>query len=310
MTKPIVAWLDMPASPIREMIEETYTLVPLKAGEPLPAQAADARALITTGSKGPDAALIAQLPALEIIASNSVGYDAIDVEAARARGIRVTNTPDVLTDDVADLAIALMIGAFRQLPAGERYVRAGDWAAGKPLPLARSASGRRLGIVGLGRIGKAIARRAEPMMASIAYTGRHAQEGVDYRYVGDVVTLARECDVLIVMVPATPETEGMIDRDVLDALGPEGVLVNVSRGSVVDEAALIAALQDGRLGGAALDVFVDEPNVPAALIAMDHVVLQPHRGSATVETRRAMGQLVVDNLAAHFAGRALPTPVV
>jgi lactate dehydrogenase-like 2-hydroxyacid dehydrogenase len=270
--------------------------------------AARIRAVVTNGHAGPGADLIDRLPNLEIICSASVGYDAIAVEHARARGIPVTNTPDVLNDDVADLGIALMIMAARRLAAADRFVRAGKWRHGE-FPLAASASGKRLGIVGLGRIGKAIAARAEAMHMTIAYTGRRRQADVPYHYESDLVALARDSDFLMVIAPLTDATRGLINRPVLEALGPEGILVNIARGAVVDEAAMVTALQDGKLGGAGLDVFAEEPRVPEALFAMDNVVLVPHVGSATVETRRAMSRLTLDNLDAHFAGKPLLTPV-
>jgi lactate dehydrogenase-like 2-hydroxyacid dehydrogenase len=265
--------------------------------------------LLTTGGRGASAALIEAMPKLEVIGVNGVGYDKVDVAAARARGIVVSNTPDVLTDDVADLAIGLMIATHRRIAAADRFVRRGDWAAGKPFPLSRRLSGRRLGIVGLGRIGLAIAARAAPMMPDIAYCARHRRADVAYRYFADPVALAEAVDVLVLCVPGSAATEGLIDAAVIAALGPQGVLINVARGSVVDEDALVAALAEGGLGGAGLDVFADEPQVPPALLAMDTVVLQPHLGSATIETRRDMAQLVIDNVLAHLAGQPLLTPV-
>jgi len=267
------------------------------------------RAIVTSGGAGADAALIAALPRAEIIASFGVGYDAIDLPAAKARNIAVTNTPDVLTDDVADLAIGLIIDSARRVSRGDRFVRAGAWAKGA-LELGMALRGRRLGIVGLGRIGRATARRAEACGMQIAYYGPRRKADVSYPYFADVAELARNCDVLVLTLPGGPDTRHLIDRNVLAALGPKGTLVNVARGSIVEEAALVAALQDGTLGAAALDVFADEPRVPAALLAMGNVVLQPHQGSATHQTRAAMGQLVIDNLAAHFAGKPLPTRVV
>lgn len=256
---------------------------------------------------GAPAALIDRLPNLKIIAVASVGYDTVDVAHAALRGIAVTNTPDVLNDDTADIGIALMLMASRRLVQADKFVRAGRWPH-ESFPLATSLKGKRLGILGLGRIGNAIARRAEAMEMSIAYCNRRPVE-TPYRYVAEPVELARQSDVLMVMVSAGPASARLVDRAVLDALGPSGLLVNVARGMVVDEAALVAALKDGRLGGAGLDVFADEPHVPQDLFAMDNVVLLPHVGSATRETRNAMGQLVLDNLEAFFAGKTLRTPV-
>lgn len=268
-----------------------------------------APALVTSGGAGADAALIAAMPRLEIVAVHGVGCDAVDLAAARTRGIRVVNTPDVLTDDVADLAIGLIVAVSRRLCAGDAFVRAGRWVAADALPLARRASGRRLGIFGLGRIGKAVARRAEPMMASISYSGRRAQPDAPYPFVADLRALASQVDILVVTAAGGADAGRPVGRDVLEALGPEGMLINVARGSLVDEAALVDLLANGGLGGAGLDVFAEEPFVPPRLLALGNVVLQPHRGSATVESRRAMARLVAANLEAHFAGEPLLTPV-
>jgi lactate dehydrogenase-like 2-hydroxyacid dehydrogenase len=263
-----------------------------------------------TGGNGIDAATMDAAPDLRMIALTVVGYDRTDVAHARAKGIAVTNTPDVLTDDVADLAIGLMLAVARRLPAQDLYVRQGRWEREGPPSLARRASGRRVGVLGLGRIGQAIAARARPFASEIGYFSRHPRlEGVDYHYAETPRALAEWADVLIVSVAGGPETAGLIDRVVLDALGPEGTLINIARGSVVDEEALVAALVEGRLGFAGLDVFADEPHVPPPLIDLPNVVLVPHQGSATHETRRAMGQLALDNLAAFFAGRPLLTPI-
>src|SRR5215468_2928021 len=258
------------------------------------------RGIATTGGRGAEAKLIAALPALEIIACYGVGVDAIDLAAARARSIVVTNTPDVLTDDVADLGVALLLAASRRIPQGDRHVRSSAWLKGD-MALTRKFSGSKVGILGLGRIGQAIARRCAAFDCEIAWNGPRAKPDVPYRFVPSLVDLAKESDFLVLSCPGGAATRNLVDRAVLDALGPQGILVNVSRGSVVDEGALVAALADGRIGGAALDVFVDEPRVPPALFAMDNVVLQPHVASATVETRGAMGDLVISNLRNHFA---------
>lgn len=249
------------------------------------------------------------LPALEIIAINGIGTDAVDLERARARGVRVTTTPGVLTTDVADLAVALMLAVSRRICVADRFVRAGSWPSAH-LPLSVKVSGKRLGIFGLGHVGRAVARRAEVFAMPIAYCERHPVAEVSYRFVPDLKTLAEESHFLVVAVSGGTATHNLVDRPVLDALGPAGILINVARGSVVDEAALVAALAEGRLGGAGLDVFAHEPEVPKALWAMDNVVLQPHQASATVETRRAIADLVLANLAAHFAGQEPVTPVV
>ena len=263
----------------------------------------------TTGFSGCPAALMRALPKLEIVGVMGVGVDAVDLAQARERGIAVTNTPDVLNDDVADLAMALLLMTARHLALSDRYVRDGRWKRLGNQALATKVSGKRLGIVGMGRIGKVIARRAAAFDMAISYHTRKPAD-VPYRHVPDLVTLAREVDFLIVIVPGGPGTRGLIGAEVIAALGPEGILVNVSRGSVVDEPALVAALVSGRLGGAGLDVFADEPNVPDALLGLDNVVLAPHVGSGTEETRGAMADLVVANLRAHLDGRPLVTRVV
>ncbi|MBI5716385.1 MAG: 2-hydroxyacid dehydrogenase [Burkholderiales bacterium] len=267
------------------------------------------RAVAASGESRLPAELVGRLPALEIVAVMGVGYDGIDVAACKARGAVVTHTPDVLNDDVADLALGLMLSAARQLPAADRYVRAGEWAAKGAMPLARKMSGARCGIVGMGRIGKAIATRAQAFGMSIAYTARSAKADVPYRYVASAEALAAESDFLVLITPGGAGTKHMIDARVLRALGQKGILVNVARGSVVDEDALIEALEQGIIGGAGLDVFANEPNVPERLRALPHVVLVPHIGSATTSTRQAMADLALANLGAHFAGQPLKTPV-
>lgn len=262
------------------------------------------------GGNGIDAATMDAAPDLKMIALTVVGYDRTDVAYARAKGISITNTPDVLTDDVADLAIGLMIAVARRLPAQDAYVREGHWEREGAPPLARRASGRRIGVLGLGRIGQAIATRARPFAVEVGYFSRHPRaEGRDYHYAESPLALAEWADVMIVSVAGGAETAGLVDRAVIEALGPEGTLINIARGSVVDEPAMVAALVEGRLGFAGLDVFAHEPHVPEALTKLPNVVLVPHQGSATRETRRAMGQLALDNLAAFFAGKPLLTPI-
>ena len=266
------------------------------------------RAIAASGESRVDAALIARLPALEIISVMGVGYDGIDVAAAKARGVVVTHTPEVLNDDVADLAIALMLAASRQLVAADRYVREGLWPRG-PMPLARKMSGARLGLVGMGRIGQAIAHRALAFGMPVAYTARSAKPELPYRYFPTAKALAAESDFLVAITPGGAATRKLIDAEVLAALGPKGIVVNVARGSVIDEAALIEALERGTIAGAGLDVFEQEPNVPERLRALPHVVLVPHIGSATGQTRQAMADLAFANLRAHFEGAPLPSPV-
>ncbi|WP_029353431.1 2-hydroxyacid dehydrogenase [Bosea sp. 117] len=260
------------------------------------------------GARRVTGALLEKLPAVEIVANFGVGYDAVDTTAAAGRGVVVTNTPGVLDDDVADLAVALTLATIRQLPQAERYLRAGKWPQGA-YPLTATLRDRTIGIVGMGRIGKAIARRLVGFGRPVVYHSRRAAPDVPYRYYADLLEMARETDVLIVIVPGGAETRHMINEEVMAALGPQGMLINVARGSVVDEPALIRALTAGTLGAAGLDVFENEPHVPEALIALDNVVLLPHVASATHLTRRAMGQLVVDNLLAWFDGRPPLTPV-
>jgi lactate dehydrogenase-like 2-hydroxyacid dehydrogenase len=245
-----------------------------------------------------------RLPALEIIANFGVGYDNLDVEAATERGIVVTNTPGVLDEEVADLTVALLLATLRRIPQADRYVRNGKWPSG-PFPLSPTLRGRRIGILGLGAIGKAVARRLAAFDVPIAYHGRSRQPGVGYDYYDSPTALAAASDVLIAVVPGGRTTKHLIDAEVLAALGSDGVLINVSRGSVVDEAALIHALEQGIISSAGLDVYQTEPQVPEALLTMPNLVLLPHIGSASEHTRAMMSQLVVDNLTAWF-GKGRP----
>jgi len=267
------------------------------------------RFLQTTGTYGANAALMDLLPKLEIIASVSVGVDTIDLAHAKKRGIRVTNTPDVLNDCVADLAMGLMIAAARRLAHSDRYVRDGKWLKGN-MPIMIRVSRKRLGIVGLGKIGKVIAKRAAGFDMTIAYHGRAKQPDVPFQFYSDLAEMAANVDFMVVVTPGGPATKGLISDKVLRALGPKGILVNVSRGSVVDEPALVRALKEGALGGAGLDVFAAEPKVPEELFELENVALTPHVGSATSETRLDMGDLAIANLRAHLAGKPLLTPVV
>jgi len=266
------------------------------------------RAVITAGNVGCSTTLMTALPALGLIAINGVGVDKVDLNLARSRGVRVSTTPGTLTEDVADLAVGLVIGLLRGIADADRYLRAGDWAGKGDWPLARKVSGRRFGIVGLGSIGSAIAARLSPF-GPVAYTGPHRKDA-PYAFHADLLSLAGASDVLVLACPATAATRHLVDAVVIDALGPSGYLVNVARGSVVDEAALIVALEAGRIAGAALDVFENEPQVPAALRANPRTLLTPHMASATHETRVQMADLVLANLDALLAGGVLPTAVV
>ena len=266
------------------------------------------RAIATDGTKGAGADLMRKLPKLEVVGCQGVGVDAIDLGYARTHNVIVTNTPDVLNDDVADIALVLMISAIRRIPQGDRYVREGKWLKAA-MPLTDTLRNRTLGMVGFGRIGKAIAKRAEACGLKIVYHARNIQTDQPYVHYTRLVEMARDVDILMVIVPGGATTKHMINAQVLEALGPSGYLVNVARGSVVDEAALIKALEQGKIAGAALDVFENEPAVPEALLRMDNVVLAPHVGSATHHTRNAMAQLVVDNLKAWREGRPVLTPV-
>lgn len=266
------------------------------------------RGIIATGESVLTREEIARWPALEIIAVLGVGYDGIDLTAARDHGVGVTHTPGVSTEDIADFAMALLLSATRQLLPADRFVRQGRWTSGRYL-LTRRVSGGRLGIIGLGRIGRAVAVRAEAFGMSIAYTGRPPKNDVPYRWYEDLRALAANVDFLVVCAKGGAETDALVNAAVLDALGPTGVLVNIARGSLIDEDALINALRDGRILAAGLDVFRDEPNVPAALQELPNVVLSPHMASTTEGTVRAMADLLLDNLAAHFEGLPLLTPV-
>lgn len=252
--------------------------------------------------------LLAQLPQLKVVSVFGVGYDGVDVQAAIDLGVPVTHTPGVLSDDVADLAIGLMLSVARNIPQADQYVRQGRWPSG-PMPLGQKVSGARLGIVGMGRIGQAIAQRAQAFGMDIRYTTRSEKPGIGLTYVPDLRALAAAVDFLIVITPGGAGTRHLINAEVLSALGPQGILINVARGSVVDEAALIEALQQGVIAGAGLDVFADEPNVPSALRLMPQVVLTPHMASATHQTRQAMADLAFANLHAGVSGQPLLTPV-
>jgi lactate dehydrogenase-like 2-hydroxyacid dehydrogenase len=268
------------------------------------------RAVVTGGHIGTQPLAGVDLPGLEIVAINGVGVDKVDIEAARMRGIRVVNTPNVLSADVADLALALVLALTRQIPAADRYVRDGLWTPTSDFPLTRRTSGMRYGVAGLGGIGRQVARRLEGFGGQIAYTARAPKADAPYLFLDSLEQLAAWSDVLILCIPAGPDTNGAVDTAVLAALGPTGFLVNVSRGSVVHEPALLSALQVGGIAGAGLDVFLNEPGIDPAFHDNPRVVMTPHMASATVECRRDMAELVLANLDAHFGGRPLVSAVV
>ena len=264
---------------------------------------------VTYSNQNINADFMQRFPRLEIVSSFGVGYDHVDAKWAGAHGITVTNTPDVLNEEVADTALGLLLCTVREFPQAERHLRAGKWEQG-PYPLtAGTLRDRTVGMVGMGRIGQAIARRLEAFRVPVVYHARRPQAGVAYRHYPNLLDMAREADVLMVIVPGGAETRNLINADVLEALGPRGILINVARGSVVDEPALIAALQEKKIFSAGLDVFVNEPQVPRELMEMENVVLFPHLGSASVHTRAAMDQLVVDNLLSWASGKGPLTPV-
>ncbi|MGM4984563.1 2-hydroxyacid dehydrogenase [Rhizobiales bacterium] len=269
------------------------------------------KAIATRGELGANRGMIEACPNLQLISVYGVGFDAVDLQACRERGIRVTNTPDVLTNDVADLGVAMMLCQSRGMLGAETWVRDGSWAGKGLYPLKRRVWGRRAGVLGLGRIGFEVAKRLKGFNLQIAYSDVEAKSfASDMKFVADPVELARQSDFLFVTLAASAATRHIVGRQVIEALGPEGMLINISRASNIDEEALLEALETGKLGSAALDVFEGEPKLNPRFLALDNVLLQPHHASGTIETRKAMGQLVRDNLAAHFAGQPLPTPVL
>jgi lactate dehydrogenase-like 2-hydroxyacid dehydrogenase len=305
----VIAAGGFPAKTL-ESLNAAFTMHRVQHGAAIPAGAAAvARGLARGGHFLIDAAMLAGLPKLEMIANFGVGYDGIDLAACAARGIIVTNTPDVLTEEVADTALGLLLMTVRELSAAERHLRAGKWPQGSPRLSPMTLRDRKVGIAGLGRIGEAIARRLVAMGVPVVYHNRRRRDDVSYRYFRDLKKMAEAVDTLIVVLPGGEGTAKLVDADVLKALGPRGVFINIGRGSAVDEPALIAALRDGTIQAAGLDVFANEPNVPDDLMALPNAVLLPHVGSGTIYTRDAMGELCVDNLKSWFArGRPL-TPV-
>lgn len=304
MTRPrILALADLKPRDMADRLAADYTLVRDIA------EAGDVTAVLTAGNIGLSAQQMAALPALQMIAVNGVGLDAVDMEQAAQRGIRVTTTPDVLSPAVAEMALGLALACTRQIAQGDRFIRAGEWQQGGKLPLGRSLTQMRAGILGYGRIGRALAEMLRGLGMQVLYTARSEKPDAPDGYRPDALTLARDCDALFVTTSGGEGTRALIDAPVLAALGAGGIVVNVARGPVVQTQALADALCDGTIAGAGLDVFDDEPQVPQALLDAPNCVLTPHIASATEQARRAMAQLVLDNLAAHFAGRPLPTQV-
>ena len=308
----VLALGPLPAAEM-ERLERQYNVIRLwKQSDPekiLHDEAANIRAVVSyAGGPGVSMKMMSALPNLEIVTQFGVGYDNIDVATAKTRQIAVTNTPDVLTNDTADTALALLLAVSRRITEGDMYVRTGKWDNG-PLGLGHTLTGKTVGIVGLGRIGAAIAKRCAAFDMNVVYYSRTQKADAGYQYYADLVQMAGAVDILILAVSGGEGTKHLVGRKVLGAMKPKAYLINISRGSVVDEDALVAVLVNGKIGGAGLDVFAHEPDVPGELKAMDNVVLTPHIGSATIETRSKMGQLVIANLDAHFAGEPLLTPV-
>lgn len=291
-------------------LEAAYTVHSLVGNEdPQVVLARVAKDITAVAGGKVSAHLMQQLPSLEIIANSGVGVDSIDLDAARSRNIRVTNTPDVLNDAVAELTLALMLALGRRVVDADRFVREGRWKSGL-FPPTTQLAGSKLGMLGLGRIGKEIAARATCMKMDVCYFSRNPQPDQPYEYYDNLVDMAKAVDWIVVILPGGSATQGIVSREVMEALGPHGYLVNVGRGGMVDEEALIDLLTDGRLGGAALDVFADEPNIDGDLLKLDNLVVSPHQGSRTRQTREAMEDLMMANLHAHFAGQPLPAPII
>ena len=297
---------------VQATVRPHYTLFDLTGhatpGEVPGLDATEIQGVVTRGESIFGADLMDALPNLEIISNFGVGYDGIDALAAKARGVMLTHTPDILTDETANTALVLALDVTRRISESDRFVRAGKWPGGE-MPLATSIIDKTAGILGFGRIGQALARRLEASGMRIAYSDLNPAEGVDYPYHPDPVGLAAACDLLFVCCIGGAPTRNLVNAEVLTALGPAGYLINAARGSIVDEGALVAALEKGTIAGAGIDVFADEPNVPPALMAMDNVVLLPHVGSSTIETRQRMADLTLANLDRHFAGQPVLTPV-
>ena len=315
MPKPIILQVgpypDWDQNPIDEAFDSRRLFEAEDQDAFLAKHGAEVRAIATRGELGADAAMIDACPNLEVISVYGVGFDAVDIEACRARGIRVTNTPDVLTKDVADLGVAMMLSQSRGMVGAESWVRDGSWASKGLYPLKRRVFGRRAGILGLGRIGYEVGKRLAGFDMDIAYSDISPKDyASDWTFIQDPVELAKHADFLFVTLAASADTRHIVGKEVIEAVGTEGMIINISRASNIDEEALISALSDGSLGAAALDVFEGEPALDPRFLDLPNVLLQPHHASGTIETRQAMGQLLRDNLSAHFAGQPLLTPVV
>lgn len=306
--RPLLLLEPLPEPTLRTLAEH-FIIHPFTNMDELKAIAPDIQAIATGGSYGVAPEVMAALPHLKIIAVNGVGLDRIDIAEARRHNIHVTVTTDISTNDVADMAMLLLLALKRNLKNNEQFLLDGNWAAGKLPPLAHSLNGRKLGIAGFGRIGQAVARRAVASDMDVAYFNPHPRENSPLTFEPDLRKLAAWADVLVITLPATPATKHIINADILKALGRDGVLINTARGSVIDEEALLDALKNGTIAGAGLDVFQNEPTINPAFFTLENVVLQPHQASATIETRLAMGQNIIDNLLAFFSGRPLLTPV-
>ena len=313
--KPDILYLGSFPPATEQELARHYTVhhfrnLPLPPDQPGADAAKRIRAIATEANRGATREMLDRFPNVEIISVFGVGTDAVDLKAAKDKNIPVTNTPGVIGDEVADLAMGLMLASARQILFADRYVREGQWAAKGPISFGRSVGKKTLGVVGLGAIGRAIADRGAAFRMRVVYQGPRKKADAPYEYVADVVELARQSDFLMVACKGGPETKHLVSAAVIDALGPQGTLINVARGTVVDETALIAALKSGKLGFAALDVFDNEPKVAKELLALPNVIVQPHHGTATIETRTAIGQMMLDNIATHFAGKPLLTRVV
>ncbi|KAJ0680240.1 putative hydroxyphenylpyruvate reductase [Helianthus annuus] len=314
MDKKPGVWLTCPMS--QYLQQQLTTHFPLFKSWEIPSkqdffnhQSHSIRAVVGNGVHGADSDLIESLPCLEIISSHSSGLDKIDLVKCVEKGIRVTSTPDMLTEEVADLAVLLILATVRKICACDRFVRNGLWKQ-RDFGLTTKVSGKSVGIIGLGRIGSAIAKRLKSFTSQICYYSRSEKPNTGYKYYPNVIELASNCEILVIACSLTKATHHIVNREVIDALGPNGFLINIGRGAHIDEPELVTALVEGRLGGAGLDVFEHEPDVPVQLIDLDNVVLSPHVGTCTVETRKAMADLVVANLVAHFSNEPLLTPVV